>query len=64
MKYLNPTQTIKVKTAYPLLLANERLLIWENTRGMWKNRQPDPVKELEQMRQEWDRVLPLNNNSQ
>jgi hypothetical protein len=36
----------------------ERLKLWEQARGMWKNRKPDPIKELRKMRKEWDRKLP------
>lgn len=28
----------------------ERLAAWERVRGMWKNRKPDPIKELAKMR--------------
>jgi hypothetical protein len=36
----------------------ERLRILESVQGMWKKRQPDPAKELEKMRKEWERTLP------
>jgi len=42
----------------PLLLnGQERLLLLRNIRGMWKHRKPDPIKELENMRREWDREI-------
>jgi hypothetical protein len=42
----------------PLLLnGQERLLLLRNIRGMWKHRKPDPIKELEKMRREWDREI-------
>jgi len=40
---------------YPLLSARERLLIWERVKGMWKNRKPNPIQELKQVRKEWER---------
>lgn len=44
---------------YPhLLTAEERLLIFEQVRGMWKHRKPDPIKELKKLRKEWERKLP------
>jgi hypothetical protein len=36
----------------------ERLEALEKIRGIWKDRKPDPIKELEEMRKEWDRDLP------
>ena len=41
-----------------VLHGEERGKIWEKARGMWKNRKPDPIKELKKMRKEWDRKLP------
>jgi hypothetical protein len=35
----------------------ERLEALEKIRGMWKDRVPDPIEELEEMRKEWDRDL-------
>ena len=58
--HTNKTLT-KVKAASPisyLVNPNERLLIWEKARGMWKNRKPDPIKELNKMRKESSRKLP------
>jgi hypothetical protein len=40
-----------------LMTGQERLLLLRNIRGMWKNRKPDPMKELEKMRREWDREI-------
>jgi len=31
---------------------------WEALRGAWENRKPNPIKELERIRKEWDRKLP------
>jgi hypothetical protein len=36
----------------------ERLEALEKIQGMWKDRTPDPVEELKEMRKEWDRDLP------
>ena len=41
-----------------LLNREERGKIWQQARGMWKDRKPDPIKELKKMRKEWDRKLP------
>jgi hypothetical protein len=35
----------------------ERLQLWEQARGMWKHRKPDPIRELQKMRKEWERNL-------
>jgi hypothetical protein len=40
-----------------LMTGQERLLLLRNIRGMWKNRKPDPIKELEKIRREWDREI-------
>jgi hypothetical protein len=36
----------------------ERLRVLNNIRGMWKNRKPDPIKELKKIRKGLDRKLP------
>jgi len=40
---------------YPLMTLRSRLLLLKNIKGIWKNRKPDPIKELAKMRREWDR---------
>lgn len=45
----------KIKYSYPLLDVKERSLIWEKLKGAWKNKKPDPIKELRKMRKEWNR---------
>jgi hypothetical protein len=45
-------------TSAPLLTPEERLKLWQRFKGMWKDRAPDPIEELEKMRSEWDRELP------
>ncbi len=35
----------------------ERLKILRKVKGMWKNRKPDPIKELKAIRASWDRDL-------
>jgi len=42
----------------PMLNPRQRLLLWTSIRGMWKNKKPDPIKELNKIRREWDRKLP------
>ncbi|MBI2888804.1 MAG: hypothetical protein HYY10_02685 [Candidatus Liptonbacteria bacterium] len=37
------------------LRGRERLAVWEKARGMWKHRVPDPLRELKQIRKEWER---------
>jgi len=32
----------------------DRGRIWEEIRGMWKNRKPDPIKEWQKLRKEWE----------
>jgi hypothetical protein len=50
--------TRKSRIISPLFLTGqERLLLLRNIRGMWKHRKPDPIKELEKMRREWDREI-------
>ena len=41
----------------PLLRGKERLSVWQKARGMWKNRKPDPIKELKKIRKEWERTI-------
>ena len=41
-----------------LLNREERGKIWQQARGMWKDRKPDPIKKLKKMRKEWERKLP------
>lgn len=53
----------KLSLPHPLMSGKERLVVWERARGMWKNRKPDPIKELSKMRKEWDRKLPKLNSS-
>jgi len=36
---------------------NNRLKTWQAARGMWKNRKPDPIKELVKIRSGWDREI-------
>jgi hypothetical protein len=30
--------------------------IWIEVLGMWKNKKPDPLKYLKNLRKEWDRI--------
>ena len=52
------TITRKSATISPqLMTGQERLLLLRNIRGLWKNRKPDPIKESEKIRSEWDREV-------
>ena len=48
----------RIQIHYPPLTGEGRLRVWEKVRGMWKDRKPDPIKELKKMRKEWERDLP------
>jgi len=52
-KVITKKECYKKENIYPLISPKERLLIWEKAKGMWKKRKPDPIKELEKMRKEW-----------
>jgi len=43
------TQTQKI---YPLMTVEERLKLLRQIRGMWKDRKPDPIEELKEIRKE------------
>lgn len=45
-------------TSAPLPSPEERLKIWQNFKGIWQNRVPDPIEELEKIRKELDREFP------
>ncbi len=55
-----PTQKEKNETEKPGLFVNgkERLAIWHEIRGMWKDRDPDPIEWLEKSREDSERELP------
>jgi len=42
----------------PMLDPKARLAALRQLRGIWKNRKPDPIKELAKIRKEWERKLP------
>jgi len=44
--------------SYPLIYQKGRLSVWQKAFGILKNSKPDPIKELQKMRREWDRKLP------
>ncbi|MBU4299197.1 hypothetical protein KJ636_04090 [Patescibacteria group bacterium] len=46
----------QIKPIYPFLKQKEWILIWRKVKGIWKNRRPDPLKKLKEMRKEWERV--------
>ena len=37
--------------------AQDRAAVWKRAEGMWKDRQPDPIVELNKMREEWEEQL-------
>jgi hypothetical protein len=47
--------TKPLSSAYQLLRGQGRLSVWEKARGMWRNRKPDPIKELQEIRKGWIR---------
>lgn len=60
-KFMEPKaqeKTGKKGKYYPLKTGEERLKAWEAIRGMWKDRDPDPIAWHEASRKEWDRDLP------
>jgi hypothetical protein len=56
--HMEPTNLSDTLTASPLPTPEERLKLWQRVKGIWRNRTPDPIEELEKMRKEWDRELP------
>jgi len=60
IKLMSHLTRTKIKTSvYPLISPKERILLLESIRGMWKNRKPDPIRELRKMRRERERKLPF-----
>lgn len=43
---------------YPLMAKDERLAKLRALQGLWENSPSDPIKELEEIRQGWERDLP------
>jgi hypothetical protein len=37
--------------------AQDRAAVWRRAQGMWKDRKPDPITELNKMREEWEERL-------
>jgi hypothetical protein len=37
--------------------AQDRAAVWRRAQGMWKDRQPDPIMELNKIREEWEERL-------
>jgi hypothetical protein len=48
----------KAKRSHLFITGEARLAMWRKLRGMWKDRQPNPIEELEKIRAEWDRDIP------
>jgi len=55
MPQVNTKPKSNVRADHLLRKTEDRLKAFEQLRGMWKNRQPDPIQELEEMRKEWER---------
>lgn len=45
----------KIKNTRPILDNTEKRAIWEKAKGVWKNKTPDPIKELKKIRRGWNR---------
>lgn len=58
---ISTTTQTRVNTLYPLLKTRDRLSVWQKIRGLWQDRWPDPIQELEEIRSEWERDLPSDN---
>ena len=52
------TKDPKEKIIYVPKRGEDRGKLWEKARGMSKNRKSDPIKEHEEIREEWGRDLP------
>jgi hypothetical protein len=46
-------QKKKTNSKHIIVDKSERLRIWKKARGLWKSRKPDPIKELQMLRDEW-----------
>ena len=51
-------QRLRETVLNPFLTPAEKLAILRDVKGIWKNRKPDPIKELAKMRKGWERKLP------
>jgi len=54
------TQINIAKYIYPLSGAKERLSVWMQAKGILSAKKGDPIKELNKIRKEWDRKLPVS----
>jgi len=55
--------TREPSSLYPILLSREeRFAVLQKLKGVWKHRKPDPIKELNKMKKEWERKLPSFSN--
>jgi hypothetical protein len=55
MTQVNTKPKSNTRADHLLRKTEERVKAFEQIRGMWKNRTPDPIQELEEMRKEWER---------
>lgn len=49
---------INEQLLYPIMNQAEKLAILKRVKGIWKNKKPDPILELQKMRRGWERQLP------
>ena len=61
MEPKTPEKTPRKGKYYPLKTGKERVEALQAIRGMWKDRDPDPVAWYEASRKSWDRDLPELN---
>lgn len=53
--YMQTITKQKKNNKKPILENEEKRLIWKKAKGIWKNRKPDPIKELNKIRRGWNR---------
>jgi hypothetical protein len=51
--------TKRTSGTYPLSSPNERAEAWKKAKGIWKNRKPEPIEELESTRSSLDKKFPF-----
>ncbi len=56
MAKMNLKQKSKIEVSLPIISSTKRLLILKNLKSIWKNKKPDPIKQLEKLRKEWERI--------
>jgi ABC-type multidrug transport system ATPase subunit len=51
------TTKTQAQNIYPLMTVEERLRLLRQIRGIWKDRKPDPIEELNEIRKGWSKPL-------